>query len=293
MRFLAMASGTGSRGPLEDLVPVEPGQDMTLELVHAPALLRLIEWEGLGGFVVVVELGQHQLAVAGDQGAGAITPVERLGRASVHDRKEVGDQNWGLLAHCGPGLGVGCVGGVAEGEDVVEPSVLKSVLVDLEPALGIHQFALPDAVGRRLGRDDVNHVEVLDLEFHGTTLEVRDLEGGLVAWTVDGDQIVLIVDRDAVSVADLMKCLDVFLDAKEHGAGRHEVNFGSVEESAPPEVVAGEVHDLLRCATTLHGGVGLSEERLAAVELGQAGLGVGGLVVKVVGAHSVGTQRLG
>ena len=54
----------------------------------------------------------------------------------------------------GSSLGGGQAGAVAEGEDVGELVVLQRVLVDIHPALRVHQGAGSDDVrGRHRGRD--------------------------------------------------------------------------------------------------------------------------------------------
>lgn len=82
----------------EHSVPVQLGERVRLQGVHAVALLRLVERERLDGLALVVELGEHELAVAGDQRARRVAIVARRERKSGAVREQVVDEHRGLLA---------------------------------------------------------------------------------------------------------------------------------------------------------------------------------------------------
>lgn len=56
-------------------VPVHERQDISLQMVHRPALLALVNWESLQGIPVVVKLGQDTAPFGGDQGTGSVAIV--------------------------------------------------------------------------------------------------------------------------------------------------------------------------------------------------------------------------
>ncbi|MCB0182280.1 MAG: hypothetical protein KDI62_28915, partial [Anaerolineae bacterium] len=57
-------------------MPINAGQAVGFQGVHAVPLFRLVEGEGFLRNLVVVELGQDQAAVAGDQRAGGVAVVD-------------------------------------------------------------------------------------------------------------------------------------------------------------------------------------------------------------------------
>lgn len=56
-------------------VPVHERQDISLQMVHRPALLALVNWESLQGIPVVVKLGQDTAPFGGDQGTGSVAII--------------------------------------------------------------------------------------------------------------------------------------------------------------------------------------------------------------------------
>lgn len=57
------------------MVPVHVRQDVSLQMIHGPPLLALVNREGLQGVPVVVKLGQDTAPLSGDQGAGSVAIV--------------------------------------------------------------------------------------------------------------------------------------------------------------------------------------------------------------------------
>src|SRR3989304_3463170 len=92
------------RAAAEHSLPVEERQPSLLQLVHAVALLRLVEGEGLLRCEVVVELGEHELAVAGDDRAGGVAVVARPQLPRLARGEQVLDEAGALVAGGGGGL---------------------------------------------------------------------------------------------------------------------------------------------------------------------------------------------
>ena len=49
----------------EYFIPIQPRQTVFFQLIHAPALLALIEWKRFHGLVVIIEFRQNELSVTG------------------------------------------------------------------------------------------------------------------------------------------------------------------------------------------------------------------------------------
>lgn len=56
-------------------VPVHERQDISLQMVHGPAFLALVNRESLQGIPVIVKLGQDTAPSGGDQGTGSVAIV--------------------------------------------------------------------------------------------------------------------------------------------------------------------------------------------------------------------------
>ena len=57
------------------MVPVHIRQDVSLQVIHGPSLLTLVDGEGLQGVPIVIKLGQDTAPLSSDKGAGSVAVV--------------------------------------------------------------------------------------------------------------------------------------------------------------------------------------------------------------------------
>lgn len=125
--------------PLDEAVPVHAGKEVLLEVVeHPPGHVLAADTRDLGerliGDTAVLELAEHELVVACQQRARGVAGVAGLELLAADGGQQVVDQDGGLGADGGCGLGVGQRGGVTDGEDVGVLVVLGCGLVDVNPS---------------------------------------------------------------------------------------------------------------------------------------------------------------
>lgn len=124
---------------LQVAVPVDGGEDVLLDVVEQPAGHVLAAdagdaGKGLVRDAAVLELAEHELVVARQQGARGVARVAGGELLAADGGQQVVDQDGGLRRDGGGRLGVGQRRGVADGEDVGVLVVLGRGLVDIDPA---------------------------------------------------------------------------------------------------------------------------------------------------------------
>jgi hypothetical protein len=149
---------------LDERVPVDPGEEVLLEVVVKRGRLVLrteVRRESFFGYSSVLELGEpifdksrqsmrtgkdpqkrnsHELVVTGEKRARSVSIVlsrEILLLDTIHGRSEVIDENGSLRRDSGGGLGVGKRRSVSEREDVGEFRRLGGGSVDSDPSSSI------------------------------------------------------------------------------------------------------------------------------------------------------------
>ena len=264
------------------------GQPVLLQQVHAPALLRLVERERLLRVLVVVELGQHQLAVAGHQRAGGVAVVPGRERLAPHGRDQVPDHHGGLLADRRPGLRGGQVAGVAQAEDVRIAGVLQRVLVHVHPAGGVGQRAPLDEVRGAHRRRDVDHV-VGDATSSPVSVrrKTASLASGRRATRSCPNSVSI-----PLRAITLLQRPGVPRHREDRPQRRGEDDPRLVPHARAAEVVVGQVHDLLGRPAALDRRARVGEQRRAAPEVAEALPGVVHGAVVVVAADAVGAEVL-
>lgn len=124
---------------LNEAVPVHAGEEVLLEVVeHPPGHILASDAGNLGERLIrntaVLELAEHELVVARQQGARGVAGVAGLQLLAADGGQQVVNQDGGLGADGGRGLGVGQRGGVTDGEDVGVLVVLGCGLVNVDPS---------------------------------------------------------------------------------------------------------------------------------------------------------------
>jgi hypothetical protein len=254
-------------GTLDEAVPVDKGEEVLLEVVKGPPGLLLTAKDagkGLLGDAAVLELAQHELVVAGEQGAAGVAVVGGAAFPAGQRGGKVLYQHGGLRRNGRGRLAVGQAGGVADGEDVGELGVARRGLVDVDPAGGVGQRRLGHKVPRLLRGDDVQELVVAaDLGAVGGQV----LERGHLLAGVDAHQVVLEEALDAAVDAQLLQRGRV-LGHGEHGGGaRGEGRADGGADAVLLPLAQRHPQDLLRGAGALDDACGLGEDGLALLKI--------------------------
>src|SRR5271168_196453 len=119
-------------------------------------------WERRHALPAVSEFRHHDLAALDGQRTRAITIVDgrRIHPDAAEIAQEIFRDDRRLLANRGRRLGVGGAHRIAETVDVGIALVAQRLLINLDPAGLVSEWARSDEVGRALGRNDVQHVEL-------------------------------------------------------------------------------------------------------------------------------------
>lgn len=258
-------------GALDHGVVVDPGEKVLFKVVKGAARLDLVDAEPavkrLLGNAAVLELGEEDLAVLGQERARGVAVVHGVGVLALRRPQQVADEDGGLGGDGGGRLGRRQAGGVAGGPHVGVLLVPRRGVVDVDVAGLVGQgTVLDEGVGAHLGHD-VQEVEAL----RDLLLSVGAGESGDVA--VDGDEVVLEQALDAPLPAQLVK-LGAVLGHAEHDwqtGGEADLDGGVggrrlVEAGALP-VIKRKPHDLLGRTGALDDAGGLCEDGAAGLEL--------------------------
>ncbi|KAI6771274.1 hypothetical protein HG531_008899 [Fusarium graminearum] len=247
------------------------GEEVLLQVVERSAGNGLVDAKnlakGLLGDTTVLELGEHHLAVLGQERARSVAVVGGLGLLAIDSAEQVADENRGFGCDSSGSLGGGKARGITGGPDVGELVVAEGVVVDGDVTGLIGDSAVLDESMRSHLGNDVHKVKLLgDL-----LLSVGASEDGLVA--VDLNKVVLEETLDTSLLAHLLKGGAVLGNTEHDGEASGEADLdgrsggvlGVVETSLLP-VVEGKPHGLLRGTGALDDTSGLSEDGVTLLE---------------------------
>ena len=116
---------------------------------------------------------------------------------------------------------------------------------------------------------------------------VHVLEGGDLLGAVDRDQVVLEGGLDVAGGDDLLERGTVLGDAEDGRTGAVVLDLHALPDARAPEVVLGQIHDLLRRTGAFDRSVWIGEERPSRLGIADALPGVLDGVVRVVAGHPV------
>ena len=115
-------------------------------------------------------------------------------------------------------------------------------------------------------------------------------ESGGLRLAVDGHQLLLQLEVDAVARDIVHQRGDIGLDPEQHAARIAKLDVDRIEHAAFGPCVARQVHRLLRCARAFDRHWRLAEDRAARFEVTHQLPGVRRKIVAIVGGHAVAAE---
>ena len=230
-------------------------------MVEGISGLGLILLERVGSCTTVLELGKHELVIAGEDGTGRISVVRSLGVSFAHLLKDVVDEDGGLREDGSGSLGGWQVADISETKDVRESLVLEGVDIDIKPVVIKGKFTGANELRSSLRRDDVQKIKLL----LNCTILVR--ESGDTVVFVDLLELVHQVKVDVLAHALLEESITVLITGREDNwSVTVVVDLSVVSYVVLSESRLTEVHDLLGSTAALKRELRACEDSLAATE---------------------------